>query len=161
DALQQLAANLLVADIRKHVDILDHDIRLTFRKDFHPLLVIRRCMDIPHKLSVMLRHQEVIWEALQDGNIRLPTHGVEVAIDDVFLLPLALQGYHAIDVSGGACPNTNLLHRSTSLQARHRSHLRSPARYSAVPRPSGLDRSANIPASTTYSASQYSAPPPG
>jgi hypothetical protein len=67
-------------------------------------------MDISHKLPGALRHQEVGWKALQDSNIRFPVHEIEVAVGNLLPLPLPLQGDHAVDVIGGAYPNTNLLH---------------------------------------------------
>jgi len=47
-------------------------------------------MDIANKLPVAFRHQEVCREAVQNGNVRLAAHRVEVAIGNIFLLPLSL-----------------------------------------------------------------------
>ncbi len=57
--------------------------------DLHRIVTLHRSMDIADKLPIALRHQEVGREAIQDSNICLAAHGVEVAIGNVFLLPLS------------------------------------------------------------------------
>src|SRR5262249_45192586 len=110
DPLQELSANILVAEIRLHVDVLDRHMRLLFGNDLYRFGGLYRGVDIADKLPIAFRHQEVGWEAIEDGNVYFSIHRVEVAIGDVFLLPLPLKADNGINVMKGAGPNTNLLH---------------------------------------------------
>src|SRR5919199_1429141 len=114
EPVEQGSTNLPAALFPAHIEILDLDIWLLRRDDLDRGAALDRAVDIADQPALMLCHEEVGREAIQDGAEHLPAHRVEVAKGDLFLLPLSLKVEHRIKVLGSTRANLHLSHDSAS-----------------------------------------------